>query len=205
MTGLWHLENIIKGLMRHVLSLVTFEYSLKTISTANNKGLQILWALNYLAFSNATLENAFIHFNFIKIWQMILGIGTDIVDIKRFETSIQKHGDRFLNRIFTPEEQAYCDQRPHFRAARYAKRFAAKEACLKALGTGRAFGIRWQDMEISRDELGKPTLSLRGNALGVLKGKLQIHQDFQLHLSLSDTKNQATAMVILDALDQQEV
>ena len=95
---------------------------------------------------------------------MILGLGSDLIDIRRVEESIAKYGDRFLNRIFTDVERAKSDRRAN-RAASYAKRFAAKEACAKALGTGLSRGVFWRDMGVVNLPGGKPTVQLTNGAL----------------------------------------
>ena len=94
---------------------------------------------------------------------MILGIGNDVIDIRRIEKAIERYGDRFLNRIFTDAERARSDGKPG-RAASYAKRFAAKEACAKALGTGLSRGVFWKDMGVVNEPSGRPTLRLTGGA-----------------------------------------
>src|SRR3954453_343222 len=99
---------------------------------------------------------------------MILGIGSDLCDIRRIERSIERFGDRFTHRIFTDGERARSDRRAA-RAPSYARRFAAKEACAKALGTGLSHGVFWRDMEVVNRPGGQPTLRLDGGALGGLK------------------------------------
>ena len=94
----------------------------------------------------------------------VIGLGNDLVNIERIERSLNRYGDRFVNRIFTEVEQAYCDGKA-VRTSNYAKRFAAKEACAKALGTGFAQGVFWTDVGVVRDEHGKPSLRLTGGAL----------------------------------------
>jgi holo-[acyl-carrier protein] synthase len=94
---------------------------------------------------------------------MILGLGNDIIDIRRIERTIEVYGERFLNRIFTETERRRSDRR-HARAASYAKRFAAKEACSKALGTGLRKGVYWRDMGVVNLPSGRPTLKLTGGA-----------------------------------------
>jgi len=94
---------------------------------------------------------------------MIIGLGSDLIDIRRIENSLTRHGDRFVNRIFTEVEQAKSDKRKN-RAASYAKRFAAKEACCKALGTGISNGVFWRDMGVVNDKNGKPTMKLTNGA-----------------------------------------
>lgn len=129
---------------------------------------------------------------------MIIGIGIDQVTIKRIEKVLNHFETRFLNRTFTPTEQAYCNEVPALRTARYAKRFAAKEAFLKALGTGYRRGIRWHDMEVSNDDDGQPHLHITGVAQDILLQKLAASKEYKIHLSLSDTATDAIAMVILE-------
>src|SRR5215813_14845960 len=99
---------------------------------------------------------------------MIIGLGSDLIDIRRIEKTIAQHGERFLNRIFTDVEREKSDKRAA-RAASYAKRFAAKEACSKALGTGLRHGVFWRDMGVVNQRGGKPTLALTGGALARLQ------------------------------------
>ncbi|HUJ41822.1 MAG TPA: holo-ACP synthase [Candidatus Acidoferrales bacterium] len=94
---------------------------------------------------------------------MIVGLGIDIAEIHRIETAIRKHGDHFLHRLFTPAEIEYCESYRN-RYERYAGRFAAKEAAMKALGTGWRRGVRWKDIEVTREPGGKPALRLAGSA-----------------------------------------
>ncbi len=131
---------------------------------------------------------------------MIVGLGTDIVEISRIQHLYEKFGERFLTRLFTEKEQAYCAQKPFAEMARYAKRFAAKEACLKALGTGRSQGIKWRDVEVTRTDLGQPTLTLSGKCLEIATARLTPEYILKAHLSLSDTESLAQATVILEAL-----
>lgn len=132
---------------------------------------------------------------------MIIGLGTDIVDISRIEKLYKRFGTRFLQRLFTENEQAYCAQKPHAMLARYAKRFAAKEACLKALGTGRSQSIKWRNIDVTRTNLGQPTLALSGKCLEIAQSRLGPNQSLKAHVSLSDTKTLAHATVILEAID----
>src|SRR5436309_10203229 len=99
---------------------------------------------------------------------MIIGIGSDLVDIRRIDATIERHGARFLDRIFTSTERAKSDRRAQ-RSASYAKRFAAKEACAKALGTGLRRGVFWRDMGVVNLPGGKPSLLLTGGALARLR------------------------------------
>ena len=114
---------------------------------------------------------------------MILGIGNDIIDIRRIEKSIERFGDRFIQRIFTEIEQAKSDRRAN-RAASYAKRFAAKEACSKALGTGMNKGVFWRDMGVINLPSGKPTIALTGGAFRAGAGAGFLASFFGLRASL---------------------
>src|SRR3546814_2451989 len=105
---------------------------------------------------------------------MILGIGNDIIDIRRVEKTLERFGDRFIDRVFTDLERARSDRR-RLRAASYAKRFAAKEACAKALGTGMSHGVFWRDMGVVNLPTGQPTLRLTGGALRRLQARSEEH------------------------------
>lgn len=129
---------------------------------------------------------------------MILGIGNDIIDIRRVEKSIARWGDRFLNRVFTDVERAKSDRRAQ-RAASYAKRFAAKEACSKALGTGLNAGVFWRDMGVVNLPSGKPTLKLTGGALKRLQAMTPPGMVAQIDLTITDDFPQAQAIVIISA------
>lgn len=130
---------------------------------------------------------------------MIIGIGVDQVSIKRIEEILQKHPDRFLKRLFTPQEIHYCESAPLHRAARYAKRFAAKEACVKAAGVGYRDGVSWQDMCVTSSDLGQPLVHLQGKLLGFLEDKAG-NRPLKAHLSLTDTDQDATAFVIIETV-----
>ncbi len=130
---------------------------------------------------------------------MILGLGNDIIDIRRIEKSIARFGDRFLDRIFTPVERRKSDRRAN-RAASYAKRFAAKEACSKALGTGFRRGVFWRDMGVVNLPSGKPTLALTGGALRRLQEITPQGMQAQIDLSITDDDPQAQAIVIISAV-----
>jgi holo-[acyl-carrier protein] synthase len=126
---------------------------------------------------------------------MIIGIGTDIVNINRIETAILRNGERFLQRVFTAGEIAYCDiAKGQRRIIRYANRFAAKEACLKAIGL--KAGISWQDIEVKNDVNGKPYLVLYVQAHN--SACIKAGEGYRLHLSLSDDAPYATAFVVLE-------
>ena len=129
---------------------------------------------------------------------MILGIGNDIIDIRRIEESIERWGDRFLLRVFTDIERAKSDRRAN-RAASYAKRFAAKEACSKALGTGLRAGVFWRDMGVVNLPSGKPTLKLTGGALERLRAITPPDRVAQIDLTITDDFPQAQAIVIISA------
>lgn len=129
---------------------------------------------------------------------MILGIGTDICDIRRIERSIDKFGDKFLDKIFTPDERAYCDAKQG-RASRYAKRFAAKEATAKALAGETTGHLRWRDVEVINNPSGRPTITLHDYAAARMAEHLSDHQSGHIHLSLSDDYPYATAYVIFEA------
>tara|TARA_R110002095_G_scaffold87238_4_gene76006 strand:- start:3735 stop:4142 length:408 start_codon:yes stop_codon:yes gene_type:complete len=133
---------------------------------------------------------------------MIIGLGTDIVEIARIEKLYHRFGTRFLQRLFTENEQAYCAEKTHAALARYAKRFAAKEACLKALGTGRSHSIKWRDIDVTRTNLGQPTLSLSGKCLDIALKRLEPGYSLKAHVSLSDTKDLAQATVILEGVKE---
>src|SRR5271166_2403070 len=130
---------------------------------------------------------------------MIIGIGSDMVDIRRIEQTIERYGDRFLSRIFTETERAKSDRRTA-RAASYAKRFAAKEACAKALGTGLSRGVFWRDMGVVNLPIGKPTLALTGGALLRLKAITPSGYRAQIDLSITDDFPLAQAIVIISAV-----
>ena len=125
----------------------------------------------------------------------IFGIGTDIVNIKRIEHSLKKHGFSFKNRIFSKKEISYCEKKKNS-SAFYAKRFAAKEALSKALGTGIRKGVNLKNIEITNNVHGKPSISLKGNLANYLKKKIKCKK-YDIHLSLSDDKPWAQATVII--------
>jgi holo-[acyl-carrier protein] synthase len=129
---------------------------------------------------------------------MILGIGNDVIDIRRVEKSIERWGERFLGRIFTEVERAKSDRRAQ-RAASYAKRFAAKEACAKALGTGLNAGVFWRDMGVVNLPSGKPTLNLTGGALKRLQAITPPGMVVQIDLTITDDFPQAQAIVVISA------
>jgi holo-[acyl-carrier protein] synthase len=130
---------------------------------------------------------------------MILGLGSDMVDIRRIERAIERFGDRFLDRVFTPLERDKCDRRAN-RAAGYARRFAAKEACAKALGTGFRRGVFWRDLGVVNLKSGQPTLRLSGGALRRLAELTPPGMTARLDLTMTDEPPLAEAVVIITAL-----
>jgi len=124
---------------------------------------------------------------------MIVGTGIDIAEVPRIRQSIERFGDRFLQRIYTPGEIRYCDSKAN-RAERYAARFAAKEAAMKALGTGWNHGVRWRDCEVVRQPGGRPTIAFHGKA-AEFAARLGVKN---AALSLTHTAEQAMAQVILE-------
>jgi holo-[acyl-carrier protein] synthase len=129
---------------------------------------------------------------------MIIGIGNDMVDIRRVEQTLEKFGDRFRDRIFTEIEKKKSDNRAQ-RAASYAKRFAAKEACSKALGTGFHRGVFWKDMGVVNEPSGRPTMVLTGGALEQLQRIVPAGMSPKVHLTITDDFPYAQAMVIIEA------
>jgi holo-[acyl-carrier protein] synthase len=130
---------------------------------------------------------------------MIIGIGSDMIDIRRIERTIERYGERFLNRIFTETERRKSDRR-QARAASYAKRFAAKEACAKALGTGLSRGVFWRDIGVFNLPGGQPAIQLTGGAAAHLQRLLPDGHEAQISLSLTDDYPQAQAIVIISAI-----
>jgi len=133
---------------------------------------------------------------------MILGLGNDMIDIRRIASTIERFGDRFLDRVFTPIERAKSDARAQ-RAASYAKRFAAKEACAKALGTGLRHGVYWTDMGVINLPSGRPTLTLTNGAQARLKHITPPGHEPRIDLTLSDDFPWAQAIVIITGLRTQ--
>ena len=125
----------------------------------------------------------------------IFGIGTDIINIKRMEKSIKKNGDNFINKVFSQKEILYCKKKKN-PFPFYAKRFAAKEALSKALGTGIRKGIKFKNIEITNDDFGKPSIELKGTTAAFLKKKIKAKK-YSIHLSLSDDIPWAQATVII--------
>lgn len=130
---------------------------------------------------------------------MIIGLGSDLIDIRRIEKSLEKYGERFTNRIFTEIERRKSDAR-HERAASYAKRFAAKEACSKALGTGISHGVFWRDMGVVNLPGGKPTMNLTGKAGERLDAMMPAGHRPAVHLTITDDYPLAQAFVIIEAV-----
>ncbi|HZP08463.1 holo-ACP synthase [Methyloceanibacter sp.] len=129
---------------------------------------------------------------------MIIGLGNDVIDIRRVERTIERYGERFLSRIFTEKERLKSDGRAA-RAASYAKRFAAKEACAKALGTGFRHGVYWRDMGVVNLPSGRPTLELTGGAALALAAITPAGHEARIDLSITDDFPTAQAIVIISA------
>jgi len=130
---------------------------------------------------------------------MILGLGSDLVDIRRVEKTLLRFGARFTHRIFTEGERAKSERRAQ-RAASYARRFAAKEACSKALGTGFRQSVYWRDMEVVNLPGGKPTMKLTGGAAERLAKLIPAGHEAVIHLSITDEHPMAMAYVIIEAV-----
>jgi holo-[acyl-carrier protein] synthase len=129
---------------------------------------------------------------------MIIGMGSDLIDIRRVEKSIERFGERFTHRCFTEIERAKSDRRQN-RAASYAKRFAAKEACSKALGTGIAQGVFWKDMGVVNLPGGRPTMVLTGGAAEHLSGMMPAGHEAVIHITITDEYPYAQAFVVIEA------
>ena len=130
---------------------------------------------------------------------MIIGLGSDIVDVRRIAKVIERHGERFLARIYTPLERAKAERRANTTET-YAKRFAAKEACAKALGTGLRAGVFWRDMGVVNLPSGRPTMKLTGGALARLKAITPAGCEARIDVSLTDEGPTAQAIVMITAL-----
>ena len=130
---------------------------------------------------------------------MIVGIGSDLCDIRRIDKSLERFGERFTNRIYTEIERARSERKTD-RAASYAKRFAAKEACAKALGTGIRRGVFWRDMGVANLRSGAPTMALTGGAAQRLAELTPAGMKAVIHLSLTDDHPYAQAFVIIEAV-----
>ena len=135
---------------------------------------------------------------------MIIGIGNDLIDISRIEKTIERFGDRFIKRIFTEKEQEKSDKR-QLRIESYAKRFAAKEACSKALGTGFRRGVFWRDMGVVNLPSGKPTLELTGGALKRLDEITPEGSKAQIDLTITDELLMAEALMIISSVSNQQI
>jgi len=130
---------------------------------------------------------------------VIIGIGQDMCDIRRIEKSLERFGDRFTHRVFTEVERKTADRRKQ-RAPTYAKRFAAKEACAKALGTGLRNGVFWRDMGVVNLPSGRPTLKLAGGALARLQALTPKGYEAQIDLTITDEGPMAQAFVVISAV-----
>ncbi len=130
---------------------------------------------------------------------MILGLGSDLIDIRRIEQTLDRFGERFIDRIFTDIEQQKSERRSE-RAASYAKRFAAKEACSKALGTGFRKGVFWKDMGVVNEPSGRPTMHLTGGAGRQLAEMVPAGSSAKVHITITDDFPWAQAFVIIEAV-----
>jgi holo-[acyl-carrier protein] synthase len=130
---------------------------------------------------------------------MIIGLGSDICDVRRIAAVLERHGERFIARVFTKTERAKAERRAN-RAETYAKRFAAKEACAKALGTGFRRGVFWRDMGVVNLPSGRPTMQLTGGALSRLKAITPAGCEAHIDVSLTDEGSTAQAIVIITAI-----
>jgi holo-[acyl-carrier protein] synthase len=130
---------------------------------------------------------------------MIIGVGSDLIDIRRIERAIERFGDRFLDRIFTATERSRCDRRGVTRGASYARRFAAKEATAKALGTGFRRGVFWRDLGVVNEPSGQPGMRLTGGALARLESMTPKGMQARLDVTLTDEPPLAQAVVIISA------
>ena len=130
---------------------------------------------------------------------MIIGIGSDLTDVRRIASVLERHGDRFISRIFTPVERALAERRRN-RVETYAKRFAAKEACAKALGTGLRAGVWWRDMGVVNLPSGRPTMALTGGAKQRLEAITPPGHEARIDVSISDEGPLAFAFVVISAV-----
>jgi holo-[acyl-carrier protein] synthase len=133
---------------------------------------------------------------------MIIGLGSDLCNIERIQNSLDRYGDRFTRRVFTDVENAKAARRPHSRAGTYAKRFAAKEAFSKAVGTGFRRGVFMKDIGVINAPSGAPTLHLTGGAAARLEDMIPAGHQAKIHLTLTDDHPWAQAFVIIEALPQ---
>ncbi|MEL6264361.1 MAG: holo-ACP synthase [Pseudomonadota bacterium] len=129
---------------------------------------------------------------------MIIGIGTDLADIRRIEGTLERFGDRFVQRVFTEIEQDRSERRRE-RAASYAKRWAAKEACSKALGSGVRMGVNWREMEVVNLATGQPTMRLHGGAAARLMALVPAGHAVHVHVTITDDHPYAQAFVVIEA------
>jgi holo-[acyl-carrier protein] synthase len=134
---------------------------------------------------------------------LIIGLGSDLADIRRIEATLERFGERFVARIFTDVERARSERKAD-RAASYAKRFAAKEACSKALGTGLRAGVFWRDMGVVNARSGRPTLALTGGAAKRLAAMVPPGFEPAMHLRLTDDHPYAMAFVVIEAISPHE-
>lgn len=134
---------------------------------------------------------------------MIIGLGSDLIDIRRIARTIDRFGERFLARVFTETEREKSERRSN-RIESYAKRFAAKEACAKALGTGFRRGVYWRDMGVVNMASGKPTMALTGGAKKRLMDIVPEGKEAMIEVSLTDEPPMAQAIVVISAADGQE-
>lgn len=132
---------------------------------------------------------------------MIIGIGADLADIRRIEGTLERFGERFTNRVFTDVERALSEKRAA-RAASYAKRWAAKEACSKALGSGIRMGVAWKEMGVVNLPSGQPTLELQGGAAERLAALVPVGHVPKIHLTITDDAPYAQAFVVIEALPE---
>jgi holo-[acyl-carrier protein] synthase len=130
---------------------------------------------------------------------MILGVGSDLIDIRRVERALARFGERFVLRVFTETERVRAERRPRLLAATYAKRFAAKEACAKALGTGMRRGVFWRDMGVLNLHTGQPTMALTGGAAARLQALTPPGCVARIHVSLTDDFPLAQSFVVISA------
>ncbi|MEO5705410.1 MAG: holo-ACP synthase [Alteraurantiacibacter sp.] len=132
---------------------------------------------------------------------MIIGLGSDLCNIERIQNSLDRYGERFTNRVFTDVENAKAARRPHTRAGTYAKRFAAKEAFSKAVGTGFKRGVFMKDIGVVNAPSGAPTLHLTGGAAAALEAMIPAGHEAKIHLTLTDDHPWAQAFVIIEAFE----
>ena len=130
---------------------------------------------------------------------MIIGIGSDLADIRRIEKTLERFGERFVKRVFTEVERAKSEKRKH-RVASYAKRWAAKEACSKALGTGLRMGVAWREMGVVNLPSGQPTMELTGGAAEQLAKLVPEGHEPRIHVTITDDHPYAQAFVVIEAL-----